>query len=85
MSHCDMESSEHGIGQPPSSTYVYILPFGSLTLRQTFFLKDLEEGFSLFNLVFIDSFLFRYFQMNTHEDQYYVCCIAIIIETNPAG
>ena len=50
------------------------------TLRQTFFLKDLEEGFSLFNLVFIDSFLFRYFQMNTHEDKYAVC-----VYTNPAG
>ena len=42
------------------------------TLRKTFFLKDLEEGFSLFNLVFIDSFLLRYFQMNTHEDKYAV-------------
>ena len=40
MSHCDTESSEHGIGQPPSSTYVYILQFGSLNIAPDFLLKD---------------------------------------------
>ena len=37
-------------------------------IYKIFFLKDFEEGLYLFTLVFIDSFLFHYFQMNPYED-----------------